>query len=589
MRKNILLDFLSPDNWKTYATIPKVPSEWDRYKLVSQLKQSLNIAILLTWQYCLLPPAFIVQSPIAFRAIFESSLYLDEHMIYLPLRETSIDRYIAKKVSEYEHVKDTHMGFYNDFHWTFLCRYQELLIHRNATMGITIAQQWINLSNESEIWKPIAAYDPREADRLRPIPMLLKERGESVTLEAVLAESKSTSPRLARYVNQAIQHEYLNAYIDEYDACILSCTPPKPFNENYLIKVDSQYYNFRLFVQVLDILGIKDYFLYAPPERILQFLREQEYNLLIDTYAEICEKQSNEACVKNVYRTLVKKTGKSMPPPLIFKSSVVKDRINRIADVFSGLPVQEDIIPRKGKKRAMRNITIIVTTSTEYTSTIKQFEKHGYQFEDDNSGDLFFKKTLLKNGVNISLVRTEMGANQAGGAFNTTHDVIDILDPDAIVICGICFGVKQGKDSPPMGDILVSTDIWDYETAKISDGIVDHRGKSIPVSTSLLQLFRRASNGFVPKVHFGVMGAGDKNVDDKEFIDKLLKVQPHMIGGDMEGYAVVSTCQSKKKDCILVKAICDWGYDKGDSFQQQAADNSLELVIQALESIKVEL
>ena len=178
-------------------------------------------------------------------------------------------------------------------------------------------------------------------------------------------------------------------------------------------------------------------------------------------------------------------------------------------------------------------------------------------------------------------------ANQVGGAFNTTHDVIDILNPDAIVICGICFGVKKEKDVPDMGDILVSTDIWDYETAKISDGISDYRGKSIPVSSNLLQLFRRASNGFVPRVHFGVMGAGDKNVNDKEFIDKLLKVQPHMIGGDMEGYAVVSTCQSKKKDCILVKSICDWGYDKGDDFQQQAADNSLELVIQALESIKI--
>lgn len=168
-----------------------------------------------------MPPAFIVQSNIAFQAVFECSLYLDEHLVYLPLREISIDQYIAKKISEYERVKDNHLGFYNEDHWAFLSKYQNLLIHRNSTMGITIATQWIVLSDKSAIWKPIVERDPWAAERLRPIPMLLKERGESVTLEAVLAESKSSFLGLSRFVNQAIQHEYLKAYISEF--CVRIC------------------------------------------------------------------------------------------------------------------------------------------------------------------------------------------------------------------------------------------------------------------------------------------------------------------------------------------------------------------------------
>lgn len=92
MRKNIFLDFLSPDNWKTYSTIPKDAKRLTNYRrcLVEQLKQSINIAILLTPEYCFLPPAFIVQSGIAFQAIRKSALYLDDKRIFFPLRETRV-------------------------------------------------------------------------------------------------------------------------------------------------------------------------------------------------------------------------------------------------------------------------------------------------------------------------------------------------------------------------------------------------------------------------------------------------------------------------------------------------------------------
>ena len=587
MRKTILLDFLSPDNWKTYSTVPKAPSflELITDKLVAQLKQSINVAVLLTLDHCLLPPAFIVQSKIAFSAVTESSLFLDEHKIYMPLRETSIDLYIQKKISEYAHVRDSHEGFYNEDHWNFLSRYQDLLIPRNAAMGMTIAKQWMILPNESAVWNPIITRDPRAADQLRPIPQLLKARGESVTLEAILSISKIKNKELPRFINQAIQHEYLKTYIEEYNACILSNAPPKPLNENYLIPVESQYYDFRLFASVLDILGIRDYLLFAHPEIILEFMRKAEYSTLLDIYTTACEQQPNKVCIECLYRRLVNSTGKSMPRIDILHpscSTEVSDRINRVAEAFYKISEQNNFQEARNK---MKKIAIIVATPKEYDAALLQFKKHGYTLENENYDNLFFKETFLKNEVKVYLIRIQMGATAVGGAFNMTHSVIEILNPDAIIISGICFGVQK-DDGPQMNDILVSTDIWDYETAKITDGEIDFRGNSIPVSSNLWQLFDRTSHEYPVKVFSGVMGAGDKIVSDKLFLDQLLKRQPHMIGGDMEGYAVVSACQSKKKDCILVKAICDWGFDKQDEYQQPAADISLDFVITALETIK---
>lgn len=590
MRKNIFLDFLSPDNWKTYSTIPKDPKRLTHYRhcLVEQLKQSINIAILLTPEYCILPPAFIVQSGIAFQAIRKSALYLDDKRIFFPLRETSIDRYIAKKISEYQRVKDSHTGFYDDTHWDFLSKYQHLIIHRKATMGLTIAQQWQILPDESNIWDPIVTRNPYVAERLRPIPSLLKTRGESVTLEAIFAELKETDPGLERYINQAIQHEYLKTYLDEYDLSILSNAPPKPLNENYLIEVESLYYDFLLFTRVLALMGIKEYFLYAHPKTILQFMCTAEYDILVNTFFAICESSSNGFEVENTYKTLLRNTGKDMRSVALFnpcKDILVKDRIDWIGEAF--LLYKKNMVQKKREITTMKNFTLIVTTPTEYSSAVTCFSKHGYTLEDDNSGDMFFKKAMLKNGIVINLIQTEIGANQVGGAFNTTRDIIEMLCSDAIIIGGICFGVQDKEKTRNIADILVSTDIWDYETAKITNGVVEYRGKMIPVSTRLLQLFRRTSDGFKPPVHFGVMGAGAKNVNDPSFVDNLLKGQPQIIGGDMEGYAVVSACQAKKVDCILVKSICDWGQEKVDDYQTQAAKNSIEFVIKALESVKI--
>ena len=394
MKKNIFLDFLSPDNWKTYATIPADQNTLAQYErsIISDLKKSINAAVMLSAQYCLLPPAFIVQSPIAFKAVSESSLYLEEKLIYLPLRENSIDQYISKKIAEYSNVKNTHSGFYKESHWEFLSHYQNLLIHRKAAMGMTIANQWIVLPDSAPIWKPIVDYSPWIAEQLRPLPALLKRRGESVTLEAIEAEIANVDASLRRNINQAIQHEYIEAYLEEYDAAILANAPPKPLNENYLISIDSCYYDFSLFSNVLNLIGIRDILLGGHPEIILDFISTQEYDELISTYWEICKQCQNGNDVQKVYRKLTNFTGINNRNPFSFSSrlikylrlpSIVKDRISRISDAWQ-------------KKKSSLNNEKFEDISMAIFPKQRIFIVHGHDTDKRNQVELFLRRIGLE-------------------------------------------------------------------------------------------------------------------------------------------------------------------------------------------------
>ncbi len=159
-RKNIFLDFMGPDMWKTIPSFQGKSAEKIRV-----LSRSLNIAVLLTAEYCILPPAFVAQAQIAREVMQIKADFLKNKLILFPLRESSLEYYFEKKQREYSYVKDSHSEFYKKAGQKFIGRHSGAIIHRKAAMGITIA------------------------DRIREIPSVLKDKGISITLEAVKKEA----------------------------------------------------------------------------------------------------------------------------------------------------------------------------------------------------------------------------------------------------------------------------------------------------------------------------------------------------------------------------------------------------------------
>ncbi len=190
-------------------------------------------------------------------------------------------------------------------------------------------------------------------------------------------------------------------------------------------------------------------------------------------------------------------------------------------------------------------------------------------------------------GARIFLVQSEMGAIGPAGAALVVYDAIKALSPSAIVMVGIAFGLLPHKQQ--IGDILVSQQLFGYERQKVDVGpdgqaVIKARGDRPEASPRLLGYFQESSNDWAGcGVHFGLILSGDKLVNNKDFRDSLLRMEPEAIGGEMEGTGVYSAAHRNRVDWILVKAICDWADGHKDDFhQKQAAENAVSFTTHML-------
>ena len=300
-RKNIFLDFLGPDMWKTLPSF--YGSDAQKMRILSQ---SLNFAVLLTKEYCILPPAFILQSHLTRKVMLQKEEFLEEKVVLFPLKESDLECYFEKKQAEYSYVKDSHLEFYKKGGKIFVRKHADAILRRTVSMGFTIAESWQQISDTSEVWAPVTKIEPRRADDLRIVPHNLQDRGISVTLEAIKKEAKIEHTALDFAINQAIQHEYLKTYLEEYDAAIIEDIPPKARRLNYLIKTDNIYYNYYVFNSVLEIFNLNKYLKNAPARTINNIRQCIEYLDFLDLYESACRYYNDIVLVKKYFLELKK-------------------------------------------------------------------------------------------------------------------------------------------------------------------------------------------------------------------------------------------------------------------------------------------
>jgi nucleoside phosphorylase len=190
----------------------------------------------------------------------------------------------------------------------------------------------------------------------------------------------------------------------------------------------------------------------------------------------------------------------------------------------------------------------------------------------------------VHGGAPIFMVQSEMGTTTPGGALLTVRKAIQDLQPQAVIMCGIAFGLHPDKQQ--LGDILVARQLQHYEPQK-----VDLKQGQIPRgdrATSAERLLDRFRSGDIDwrgaSTHFGLVLSGEKLVNEPTFRDWLLKTEPEAVGGEMEGAGLYVATREAKVDWILVKAICDWADGtKNKDAQSQAARNAAQFVLHVLQ------
>lgn len=238
-----------------------------------------------------------------------------------------------------------------------------------------------------------------------------------------------------------------------------------------------------------------------------------------------------------------------------------------------------------------KKILIVVATPLEAKMVLSQMKENGYIPIPQTINKMVFWHLGEINGSNLIMQKTTtMGSSGPGGSSLSVQDAISIIKPDAVVMLGIAFGLK--KDKQKIGTVLVSKQIEGYELSKIKENSVIQRADKIPASHSLVNMFENAEFDFAQcDLEFGLMVSGEKLVDNEEFVNRLKISYPEAIGGEMEGEGLQSACHRNGVDWILMKGICDWGFNKNtpskNDDQKLAISNACDFLLYTLERFKL--
>lgn len=252
-------------------------------------------------------------------------------------------------------------------------------------------------------------------------------------------------------------------------------------------------------------------------------------------------------------------------------------------------------------------IVLLTATDTEDDAVVNALINAGYaEAGEIRTSRGIYSRFLHGRHKEVILARSSAGSVGLSGSEIVASEVLRELEPDHVIAVGICFGMKPSEDEQDklgasnktkgeqtLGDILYSEKITDYETVRLSfeDGEEDvrERGLRVPAGSILLdaaRITRRKYASGNTKVFPGELISGLKLLDSQPALEDLRRRFPDAVGGEMEAVGVVAASLRHGVDWIVVKAICDWGMNKGQKEQQLAADNAAVFVVKMINVVQ---
>jgi nucleoside phosphorylase len=228
------------------------------------------------------------------------------------------------------------------------------------------------------------------------------------------------------------------------------------------------------------------------------------------------------------------------------------------------------------------NILILTANTTETRACLDLIKQRGKSVSSKAGKCETYWVIERINNYNIFLVQSSQGSIGVNAAQLVAIDAIDELDPLYVIACGIAFGVDDTKQQ--FCDVLVSKQIKNYEPQKLTPSKSLSRGDKVPADPKLLSA-AQAARILRPdlRIQEGLILSGEKLVNKLQFRDKLLEDEEEAIGGEMEASGIFNSCFRRSRRCIIIKSICDFGYNKTNEYQEQAALNSFDFLFSMIE------
>lgn len=257
---------------------------------------------------------------------------------------------------------------------------------------------------------------------------------------------------------------------------------------------------------------------------------------------------------------------------------------SRVENVFF-----ENYTLTKNKLTMNKKVLLVTATPVEAKVVMEDLGEKGLSPTPISIGKVTTWNLGILRNCELNLLKlSEMGSSKPSGSALTIYDAVMAIKPDYVIMVGIAFGLK--KDRQKIGDIVVSRELEDYDSNKKTETGMIQRGHRIPAGATLLDRFDNTALSFKKSnVEVGFVISGDTLSDNESFVNDLKKSFPEAIGAEMEGTGLQSSCHRSGIEWILIKGICDWGYNKSnrnkEKNQKLAISNVCDYLIYSFETL----
>ena len=289
MRRDIFLHQLNRDTREVFGLyVSLTPDNHARL-----MRRALNAAAMICETQCVVPPGFIVEDQIAFELAENQRAYLQEGLIRLPMRESSLADFAEKKRVGYEPMRDRYSGLFNDTRIGFLGNNANGIISRKTHITEGILAKWTGgPQSRAPIWTPAKKLlIPSTIDRIAAIPRELDQRGMALTWSAIHPELPPEAEAASGALRATLQNVYFSQYCEEFKLVALSGVPH--VSHDFRIPTHKSY-DYRLLGSFLDSFDLRELLFDAPAGLIMALRKQPGFIVFTDAFVALAEQVGTE-------------------------------------------------------------------------------------------------------------------------------------------------------------------------------------------------------------------------------------------------------------------------------------------------------
>ena len=281
MKPDIYLHFMNRDA-RDIAGFHRLLSQSEHRKF---LNRALNASALICEARTVMPPGFFLECEIAFSVVSKKKPMIASGLIVLPRRELSLEKLIEKKRKEYSTVRDKFEALFDDVKVQVLSSTMPVFVPRSTKIGETAAENWrerVDTSGQLEVLK--ASLESASVEAIRDAPMLVVERGDALTYEALKPHLPEEVLRNSELFRRHLQHNYFMLYVDEFDLYALRNLPQ--FFDFFALPSSGLAHSFQCLEAALECLSL-GWMLEAAPHLVVKAKRRSGFIDFFDAFHKL--------------------------------------------------------------------------------------------------------------------------------------------------------------------------------------------------------------------------------------------------------------------------------------------------------------